>query len=59
MIGLLNSIQNQQIITIDSEAYDICRALIRQRKKKRLEGIDVFLSLLRIMMLAKSLKYIR
>ena len=59
MIGLLNSIQNQQIITIDSEAYDICRALIRQRKKKRLEGIDVFLSLLRIMMLANSLKYIR
>ena len=48
-----------QIITVDSEAYDVCRAIVRQRKKKRLEGIDVFLSLLRILMLAKSLKYIR
>ena len=59
MMNLLSLISNNQNISLENETYDVCRAIIRQRKKKRLEGIDVFLSMLRILMLTKSLKLAR
>ncbi len=57
MVNLLKLLNNDQNITIDSEAYDVCRAILRQRQKKRFEKVDVFLSFMRIIMLAKSLKF--
>lgn len=56
---IMLSLNSKRNVKVDSEAYDICRAIIRQRNKKRTEGIDVFLSLLRLLMLAKSLKFIK
>lgn len=61
MVNILNILEHQKnkTIAVHSEIYDICRAILRQRQKKRSEGLDVFLSFVRVLMLAKSLKFIR
>jgi len=49
----------EEIIFAENKTYDICRAVLRQRQKKRVESLDLFLSLLRGIILIKSLKLTR
>lgn len=56
MIDILYLKEQDKTINIDDDTYDICRAILRQRQKKKWEGLDLFLSTLRVVMLLKSLK---
>lgn len=46
-------------ISKENDTYDVCLAVLRQRKKRRLANLDVFLSFLRCIQLIKSLKITR
>lgn len=45
-----------KVITVYDESYDICRVLLKERRKKRFEMLEMTITLLRIIMLMKSLK---
>jgi len=51
----LQSMRNK-IIQTDDESYDVIRLLIRRRRKRRYQMLEVILSILRLVMLTKSLK---
>lgn len=47
---------NKEIITEDNHTFHICSAVLRQREKHRREALQLFLSVLRVVLLIKSLK---
>ena len=47
------------VISYDEKTFDICQALLRQRKKRRLEALELFLSIFRGITLIKKLKITR
>jgi len=51
----LQSMRNK-IIQLDDESYDVVRLLIRRRRKRRYQMLEVIHSVLRLVMLTKSLK---
>jgi hypothetical protein len=46
----------EKTITVYEESYDICRVLLKERRKKRFEILGITISIMRILMLMKSLK---
>lgn len=54
-ISELQSMKNK-IIQVDDESYDVVRLLIRRRRKRRYQMLEVIHSVLRLIMLSKSLK---
>lgn len=46
----------KETISCENKTYDICRAVLRQRQKRRMEALDLFLSILRGIILVKRLK---
>jgi len=51
----LQSMRNK-IVQTDDESYDVIRLLIRRRRKRRYQMLEVIHSVLRLVMLSKSLK---
>ena len=49
----------KETISYENKTYDICRAVLRQRQKRRAEALELFLSMLRATLLIKSLKLTR
>ena len=47
------------VISYDEKTFDICQALLRQRRKRRLEALELFLSVFRGITLIKKLKLTR
>lgn len=45
-----------KIVKINDDSYDICRVLLKERRKKRFEILEIIISSSRIIMLMKSLK---
>lgn len=50
------SLCEEKIITVYDESYDVCRVLLKERRKKRFELLEMTISSMRILMLSKSLK---
>ena len=46
----------ESIITIENDTFAICRAVLRQRQKRRIEFLELLQSMLRVILLIKSLK---
>lgn len=49
----------KKTISIENKTYDICLAVLRQRQKRRAEALELFVSILRGIILVKSLKLTR
>jgi hypothetical protein len=49
----------QRLVSQEDETYDVCRAVLRQRKKRRIANLELFLAFLRCLQLVKSLRLTR
>lgn len=49
----------EKFVSQEDETYDVCRAVLRQRKKRRVANLELFLAFLRCLQLVKSLRLTR
>lgn len=47
---------DENVITVFDDSYDLCRVLLKERRKKRFEILEIIISSMRIIPLSRSLK---